>query len=73
MISYLKFFFLYFYFLFTYHFIGFFFPFSDDELGGNPITPYHFVLPLEVHGAAYAQLQMISKTKAEKLVCIIFK
>nr|CAD7430815.1 unnamed protein product [Timema monikensis] len=40
---------------------------EDDDL--SEITGYHSALPLEVHGAGYMQLQMISNSKAEKLVC----
>jgi hypothetical protein len=40
--------------------------FSDDDFSES--TGYHCALPLEVHGAGYAQLQMISNTKAGKLV-----
>ncbi|CAH1395715.1 unnamed protein product [Nezara viridula] len=37
---------------------------EDDELGSG----FHCALPLSVHGSAYAQLEMISNQKAEKLV-----
>jgi hypothetical protein len=43
--------------------------FSDDDFSES--TGYHCALPLEVHGAGYAQLQMISNTKAGKLVSVI--
>jgi hypothetical protein len=43
--------------------------FSDDDFSAS--TGYHCALPLEVHGAGYAQLQMISNTKAGKLVSVI--
>uniref|UniRef100_A0A1B6H7S5 DDB1- and CUL4-associated factor 15 WD40 repeat-containing domain-containing protein n=1 Tax=Homalodisca liturata TaxID=320908 RepID=A0A1B6H7S5_9HEMI len=36
---------------------------EDDDQG----TGFHCALPLSVHGSAYAQLQMISGTKAEKM------
>nr|CAD7575558.1 unnamed protein product [Timema californicum] len=44
---------------------------SDDDL--SEITGYHSALPLEVHGAGYMQLQMISNSKAEKLMapCVL--
>lgn len=38
---------------------------DDDEL--STTTGYHNALPLEVHGTGYAQMHMISNTKAEKL------
>lgn len=38
---------------------------DDDESGG---TGFHSALPLEVHGTGYVQMQMISNTKAEKLM-----
>lgn len=37
---------------------------SDDDIG----TGFHCALPLSVHGSAYAQMEMISNQKAEKLV-----
>ena len=37
---------------------------EDDDSG---VTEYHSALPLEVHGAAYQQMAMISNAKAEKL------
>jgi hypothetical protein len=43
--------------------------FSDDDFSES--TGYHCALPLEVHGAGYAQLQMISNTKAGKLVSVV--
>ncbi|XP_067004415.2 uncharacterized protein [Anabrus simplex] len=44
---------------------------EDDDL--NECTGYHCALPLEVHGAGYVQLQMISNSKAEKLMapCVL--
>nr|CAD7448144.1 unnamed protein product [Timema bartmani] len=44
---------------------------EDDDL--SEITGYHSALPLEVHGAGYMQLQMISNSKAEKLMapCVL--
>lgn len=42
----------------------------DDEL--STATGYHNALPLEVHGSGYTQMQMISNTKAEKLVMTSF-
>lgn len=34
------------------------------------ISPgYHTSLPLEVHGAGYSDMQMISKNSSEKLMC----
>lgn len=38
---------------------------DDDESGS---TGFHSALPLEVHGTGYVQMQMISNSKAEKLV-----
>ncbi|KAJ4439787.1 hypothetical protein ANN_07915, partial [Periplaneta americana] len=38
---------------------------EDDDFSES--TGYHCALPVEVHGAGYAQLQMISNTKAGKL------
>ncbi|XP_034257159.1 uncharacterized protein LOC117654554 [Thrips palmi] len=38
---------------------------DDDESGG---TGFHSALPLEVHGTGYVQMQMISNSKAEKLM-----
>jgi hypothetical protein len=43
--------------------------FADDDFSES--TGYHCALPLEVHGAGYAQLQMISNTKAGKLVSVM--
>jgi len=40
--------------------------FADDDMSG--LTGYHSALPLEVHGSGYAQMQMVSNSKAEKLV-----
>ncbi|XP_049805751.1 uncharacterized protein LOC126248624 [Schistocerca nitens] len=44
---------------------------EDDDSGESP--GYHCALPLEIHGAGYMQLQMISNSKAEKLMapCLI--
>ena len=39
---------------------------TDDELSSS--TGYHNALPLEVHGAGYNQMAMVSNTKALKLV-----
>ncbi|KAK7872737.1 hypothetical protein R5R35_011872 [Gryllus longicercus] len=39
---------------------------EDDDV--NEGISYHCALPLEVHGAGYVQLQMISNSKAEKLM-----
>lgn len=39
---------------------------EDDDLGAT-MTGYHSALPLEVHGAAYQPMAMISNSKAEKL------
>ena len=39
---------------------------TDDETGGY--VSYQCVLPLHVHGTGYAQMQMISNSKAEKMV-----
>ncbi|KAG8278051.1 protein modification by small protein conjugation [Homalodisca vitripennis] len=41
---------------------------EDDDQG----TGFHCALPLSVHGSAYAQLQMISGTKAEKMSPPVF-
>ena len=38
----------------------------DDDLSCS--TGYHNALPLEVHGAGYAQMQMVSNAKALRLV-----
>jgi DDB1- and CUL4-associated factor 15 len=35
------------------------------------LTGYHSALPLEVHGSGYAQMQMVSNSKAERLVSIV--
>ena len=40
--------------------------FTDDDLSCS--TGYHNALPLEVHGAGYAQMQMVSNAKALRLV-----
>lgn len=40
--------------------------FSDEETGGY--VSYQCVLPMHVHGSGYVQMQMISNSKAEKLV-----
>lgn len=42
--------------------------FSDDDMSG--LTGYHSALPLEVHGSGYAQMQMVSNSKAERLVSV---
>jgi DDB1- and CUL4-associated factor 15 len=42
---------------------------SDDDMSG--LTGYHSALPLEVHGSGYAQMQMVSNSKAERLVRIV--
>lgn len=39
---------------------------EDDDLGATT-TGYHSALPLEVHGAAYQPMAMISNAKAEQL------
>lgn len=41
---------------------------TDEETGGY--VGYQCVLPMLVHGSGYVQMQMISNSKAEKLVCI---
>ena len=38
----------------------------DEETGGY--VSYQCVLPMNVHGSGYTQMQMISNSKAEKLV-----
>ncbi|KAL0275124.1 UNVERIFIED_CONTAM: hypothetical protein PYX00_003083 [Menopon gallinae] len=38
---------------------------EDDDM--SAVTGYHTALNVEVHGAGYSQLQMISNSKAEKL------
>ena len=38
----------------------------DDDLSSS--TGYHNALPLEVHGAGYAQMAMVAKAKAMRLV-----
>lgn len=43
-----------------------FFDVLDDDESGS--TGFHSALPLEVHGTGYVQMQMISNSKAEKLV-----
>lgn len=40
--------------------------FIDEETGGY--VSYQCVLPMHVHGSGYVQMQMISNSKAEKLV-----
>lgn len=40
--------------------------FVDEETGGY--VSYQCVLPMHVHGSGYVQMQMISNSKAEKLV-----
>lgn len=40
--------------------------FTDEETGGY--VSYQCVLPMHVHGSGYVQMQMISNSKAEKLV-----
>ncbi|XP_012288698.1 uncharacterized protein LOC105704225 [Orussus abietinus] len=44
---------------------------EDDETGGY--VSYQCVLPIHVHGSGYAQMQMISNSKAEKMMvpCVI--
>lgn len=42
------------------------FSIPDDDMSG--LTGYHSALPLEVHGSGYAQMQMVSNSKAERLV-----
>lgn len=44
--------------------------FADEETGGY--VSYQCVLPMLVHGSGYVQMQMISNSKAEKLVFIIY-
>lgn len=39
---------------------------EDEETGGY--VSYQCVLPMHVHGSGYVQMQMISNSKAEKLV-----
>lgn len=39
---------------------------ADDDLSSS--TGYHNAVPLEVHGAGYAQMQMVSNAKALRLV-----
>lgn len=43
----------------------------DEETGGY--VNYQYVLPIHVHGSGYVQMQMISNSKAEKLVIILFQ
>ena len=38
---------------------------EEDDLSRS--TGYHYALPLEVHGAGYAQMQMVSGSRADKL------
>ncbi|XP_046388655.1 DDB1- and CUL4-associated factor 15 [Ischnura elegans] len=38
---------------------------EDDDLSSS--TGYHSALPLDVHGSGYAQMQMVSSAKVEKL------
>lgn len=45
--------------------------YTDEETGGY--VSYQCVLPMLVHGSGYVQMQMISNSKAEKLVCIILE
>lgn len=40
--------------------------YTDEETGGY--VSYQCVLPMLVHGSGYVQMQMISNSKAEKLV-----
>lgn len=40
--------------------------FLDDDLSSS--TGYHNALPLEVHGAGYNQMAMVSNAKAFRLV-----
>ncbi|XP_015592015.2 uncharacterized protein LOC107266235 isoform X2 [Cephus cinctus] len=44
---------------------------EDDETGGY--VSYQCVLPMHVHGSGYAQMQMISNSKAEKMMvpCVL--
>lgn len=44
----------------------FIFDIQDDETGGY--VSYQYVLPMHVHGSGYVQMQMISNSKAEKMV-----
>ncbi|XP_059483029.1 uncharacterized protein LOC132201118 [Neocloeon triangulifer] len=46
---------------------------EDDDM--SSLTGYHSALPLEVHGSGYAQMQMVSNSKAEKLKfsCVLVK
>lgn len=44
--------------------------FVDEETGGY--VSYQCVLPMLVHGSGYVQMQMISNSKAEKLVFYSF-
>lgn len=39
---------------------------ADDETGGY--VSYQCVLPMNVHGSGYTQMQMINNSKAEKMV-----
>lgn len=41
---------------------------SDDDLSSS--TGYHNALPIEVHGAGYAQMAMVSNAKAMRLVLL---
>lgn len=43
---------------------------ADEETGGY--VSYQCVLPMLVHGSGYVQMQMISNSKAEKLVSIYY-
>jgi len=45
--------------------------FADEETGGY--VSYQCVLPMLVHGSGYVQMQMISNSKAEKLVFTVSK
>lgn len=42
----------------------------DDDLSSS--TGYHNALPLEVHGAGYNQMAMVSNSKALRLVNLLF-
>jgi hypothetical protein len=44
---------------------------ADEETGGY--VSYQCVLPMLVHGSGYVQMQMISNSKAEKLVFTLSK
>ena len=42
---------------------------KDDDLSSS--TGYHNALPLEVHGAGYNQMAMVSNAKAFRLVGLL--